>query len=373
MAGAVVEQHPLVAAERGDGRVHVAVAVDVDARDAVVVPARVARHPHRRLVGEMRRAVVDQELLGVAGPGVVDPEIEIAVAVDVAGDGAVLEPRLRRERRRRVGEDAGAVVDPQQRFVGVQIDEQIEIVIPVGVEEIEIDGLTTRPARELPRRHLGELAGAVVEVEVRRSRRRAHPAVAHEQIEVAVAVDVAEARRARVRVEVRQARRRVVHEGSPVVEEEHVGVAPRARDVEIHVTVAVDIPGRALADVARVPLDDGLRAVAEHARSIVQVDRERLRDPLLEVPISVGKEDVEIAVAVDVRHLHVVGPATDLGPRATLDAERVGDLLEIRCSARGSGGARQREHGESSERAQRKSAGGHETSLSGRRRYRKRA
>ena len=116
-----------------------------------------------------------------------------------------------------------------------------------------------------------------------------------------------------------------------------------------------------------------LRAVAEHARSIVQVDRERLRDPLLEVPISVGKEDVEIAVAVDVRHLHVVGPATDLGPRATLDAERVGDLLEIRCSARGSGGARQREHGESSERAQRKSAGGHETSSSGRRRYRKRA
>ncbi len=204
-------------------------------------------------------------------------------------------------------------------------------------------------------RGLGELARPVVEVEVGRRRRRLRPAVAHEQIEIPIVVDVAEARRARVRVEAGQARRRVVDEGPAVVEEEHVGVAPRARDVEIHVAVAVDVPRRALSHVARVPVDDGLRAVGEHARSIVEIDREGLRRALVEIPIGVGEEDVEVAVAVDVRHLHVVGPAPGLAPRAGLRAEGRGDLLEVRRSAGGPGGAGEREHGEGGETAQGKS------------------
>src|SRR5204863_6653557 len=90
---------------------------EVDAEDAVVVGAEpvVGGHLRGGGVGKMSAAVIEQELLvDGAVARVVDPEVERAVAVHVAGDRVVVEAGgSSGQARGPVGEMSGAFVDPE--------------------------------------------------------------------------------------------------------------------------------------------------------------------------------------------------------------------------------------------------------------------
>ena len=337
VAAAVVEDEAVVVAEQaGDDEVGVAVGVDVEEGDHVVVAGDVGVGGPELGGGvvEAAHAVAEEDVLGVAGAVVDGDEVDEVVAVEVDRLELVVVAELG-QLIAGVGELAGAVVVEQEgAAAGLAGDEDVEVVIVVDVGEVHLPRPGDLDLRHVGGGGVGEGAGAVAEPQLGDGSLGAGvpgAPVGEDDVEVAVGVDVGE-------LEVADAGHLLGDLGGvvgevalAVAEVQPALVAEAVADDEVDVAVAVDVTG----------LDDaGLAGHREHlgadvleglAGALVEEDAALLGALGGAVAGAVGDEDVDQAVAVDVGELELVGPLlgdTDRAGGGVLPGGREGDARE---------------------------------------------
>ena len=140
------------------------------------------REARRRLVGEDSQAVVDQDQ--VLGASVRHHHVQVLIAIQIAQpDGQAHLEVARKTRCRLVGEMARAVVDEEAIHPRGVRESQVQIAVAVHVAEVRGEG-SVGEERETPGGLVAEEPGVVDE-------KAALAAVRHEHVRVAVAVHVA--------------------------------------------------------------------------------------------------------------------------------------------------------------------------------------
>jgi hypothetical protein len=95
VARAVVFEDALIVRQGSNDRIEITIAVHIDALNFVVVRAGVTRHALCRLVLEDALAIVDEKLFTQIRCAIVEPQVEVSIAIDVACVGTIhVRPRL---------------------------------------------------------------------------------------------------------------------------------------------------------------------------------------------------------------------------------------------------------------------------------------
>ena len=323
VAASVVDDQAVRATERSDHEVGVAVVVGVEIGHDVVVLADVGgrRPPRGGHVAEAALAVVAEDVLATARLvlggeiAVVDRhQVEMAVAVEIHRLELVVVGVLR-QRPRILGERAGAVV-PEQAAAGTALarHEHVQVVVVVDVDQLEVPR-EAHPQRRHPLgRRVGEPAGAVVEPQAGHAAVVRHVVagapIGKDEVEVAVEVDIACLQIAEAQRHLRQAGGGDIAErASPIAQVQPALRLVGGADDDVGVPVAVQVAGLDdTGQAARIAEHPGGRVFELESGPDVEEHLVGLGCAWRRVVAAVGEQQIESAVAVQVGDLDLVGP-----------------------------------------------------------------
>src|SRR5262245_29136874 len=291
-AGGILEEDRHAVAVQVCGEdLEVAVAVEVCRRERprpVVGRGRVEVQRQRELTG----GELEEHRHAVAAE-IRRDDLGVAVRGEVRGHGRLdpVEGRGRVERERRCPEAAGGVLEEDRRAVAIEVRrEDLEVAVAVDVRGCDREDPVEVRGRVERERRRAEVAGGILEGD----RHAVGSNARGEDLEVAVAVEVRGRDRdglveVRSRVE-RERRRAEVARG--VLEENRHAIANLAGAEDLEVAVAVEVRGRDRSgNVGRRGRVEHERRLAEGARGILEEDGQT---------VAVGREDLEVAVSIEV-------------------------------------------------------------------------